>query len=197
MQSESNQPFLSLKIFISTDLQAHLLDICQLSLAIPYSHKRTIKTNRTFIFINIKVKLFLSWLCHPESSNDWILTHHNQIFNNVVLRKMTWNIFYKVTIRKLHHIFCASFLCLTTYVLCSWANRITDFVETLNTTNSKGTFLWPDFNSHDPWVRHLSDYSSISKTLTFISCQTFFIVFQVGLLRNWFLVWICWLLLPC
>ena len=101
---------------------------------------------------------------------------------------MTWNILDEISIRQLHHVLSARFFCLTADVLTSRPYLISNFVETLNATNCKCIFLSPHLNSHNSWIGYLTNQSSVSKSLTLFSRQTFFIVFKMGLVRKSLLV---------
>ena len=104
---------------------------------------------------------------------------------------MTRNVFDEISIRKLHHILGARFLCFTTDVFSSWSNCVTNFVYALNTTDGKGTFFSPDFNSGNPWVWNLSNNSSVCKPLPFLSGKTLLIILEMSLVWNCFLIGVC------
>lgn len=102
---------------------------------------------------------------------------------------MARNVLYEVTVCQLHHVFSAAFLGLTTYMLVTWTYLISNFIETLNTTNSKRCFLSPNFDCNDSRIRYFSNYCSICKSLSFLSCKSLLVVLEVCLIWNGLLIW--------
>lgn len=125
---------------------------------------------------------------NTEPTNNGIRTYHYQVLYYVCLWKMTWNVLHEITIGQFHHILSTGFFGLFANMLVSSTNLIFYFVKTLKTTNRKGSLLSPYFHHHNPRIGNLSNDGSVSESLSLFSCQSFFIIFEMCLIRDGLLI---------
>jgi hypothetical protein len=102
---------------------------------------------------------------------------------------MTRNVFYVITISKLHTILCAIFFCLFVYILLSIFNSVAYLINALDSIDNKCIFLSPYFYSNNFNISCFADNCAVSKSGSFFSSLPFLIIFDMSLICNWLSNW--------
>lgn len=148
--------------FVAGYLKSQLLQKSHISLLSIQIHRRlkqrSIHTNRNLIVINVKVKLFLSWLGHSKSPNYRLIRNEYQIFDNIIWRQMSRHWFDVISTIEFHLIFSAILFNLLVYMFLSPFNyRITNLIATLNAKYWVCWFFSPYFQTGDLQVGSFAD----------------------------------------